>query len=174
MSSITPSEGLMITDSECESIASKESTETNPFNDRNFLILQNKRLKEELKIYKQQIENLKQEKHQLRLSNCQMVIVSLYLLQQANSEVEEEFIANSLLRKIAQLRRSMDNMKSEYEQEEEITTSDLRSKLNKLENNKVRSEKLLESTNPESPERLNRRIKKLERQTRELQKNLNQ
>ncbi|KAF0988168.1 hypothetical protein HZS_343, partial [Henneguya salminicola] len=165
MSSNVQSDCPTVTDSECESIASKESTETSNFNELNYFRHQNKRLREELNIYKQKVKTLETDNQQLRISKCAM---------QAKVEVEEEFITNSLLRQISSLKKNMENVKSKFEREEECVVTDLTNKLNKLENDKARLERLLETSRQENYEKLNKRIKKLEDETRCKQKHLDQ
>lgn len=50
-------------------------------------------------------------------------------LQQARAEQEEEFICNTLLKKIQSLRKEKEALAMNYEQEEEYLTNDLSRKL---------------------------------------------
>jgi len=50
-------------------------------------------------------------------------------LQQAQAEQEEEFISNTLLKKIQSLKKEKEAMAMNYEQEEEFLTNDLSRKL---------------------------------------------
>lgn len=57
-------------------------------------------------------------------------IVALYLpFQQARAEQEEEFISNTLLKKIQALKKEKETLALNYEQEEECLTNDLSRKL---------------------------------------------
>ena len=50
-------------------------------------------------------------------------------LQQAQAEQEEEFISNTLLKKIQALKKEKEKLAVNYEQEEEFLTNDLSRKL---------------------------------------------
>ncbi len=50
-------------------------------------------------------------------------------LQQAQAEQEEEFISNTLLKKIHSLKKEKETLAMNYEQEEEYLTNDLSRKL---------------------------------------------
>lgn len=63
----------MITDSETESLASKESFENQNLSDLSLLRHQNKRLREELNVYKSKVKTLEKENRELRASKCAMV-----------------------------------------------------------------------------------------------------
>ena len=51
---------------------------------------------------------------------------------QAKAEQEEEFISNTLLKKIQALKKEKESLALNYEQEEECLTNDLSRKLNQL------------------------------------------
>lgn len=53
-------------------------------------------------------------------------------LQQAKAEQEEEFISNTLLKKIQALKKEKETLALNYEQEEECLTNDLSRKLNQV------------------------------------------
>lgn len=53
-------------------------------------------------------------------------------LQQAKAEQEEEFISNTLLKKIQALKKEKESLAHHYEQEEECLTNDLSRKLNQV------------------------------------------
>ena len=57
---------------------------------------------------------------------------------QAKAEQEEEFISNTLLKKIQDLKKEKESLALNYEQEEECLTNDLSRKLNQLRQEKVR------------------------------------
>ena len=50
-------------------------------------------------------------------------------MQQAQAEQEEEFISNTLLKKIQALKKEKEKLAVNYEQEEEFLTNDLSRKL---------------------------------------------
>lgn len=53
-------------------------------------------------------------------------------LQQARAEQEEEFISNTLLKKIQALKKEKETLALNYEQEEECLTNDLSRKLSQV------------------------------------------
>ena len=53
----------------------------------------------------------------------------ILFLQQAKAEQEEEFISNTLLKKIDKLKKEKETLAMNYEQEEEYLTNDLSRKL---------------------------------------------
>ncbi len=55
--------------------------------------------------------------------------LSFFFLQQAQAEQEEEFISNTLLKKIQALKKEKEKLAVNYEQEEEFLTNDLSRKL---------------------------------------------
>ena len=69
---------------------------------------------------------------------CCFSVVSFHLpcllppLQQAQAEQEEEFISNTLLKKINLLKKEKETLALNYEQEEEFLTNDLSRKLTKV------------------------------------------
>ena len=56
-------------------------------------------------------------------------------MQQAKAEQEEEFISNTLLKKIQALKKEKESLALNYEQEEECLTNDLSRKLNQVKKN---------------------------------------
>ena len=54
------------------------------------------------------------------------------ILQQAKAEQEEEFISNTLLKKIQALKKEKETLAHHYEQEEECLTNDLSRKLTQV------------------------------------------
>ena len=52
--------------------------------------------------------------------------------QQAKAEQEEEFISNTLLKKIQRLKKEKESLAMNYEQEEEFLTNDLSRKLHQV------------------------------------------
>lgn len=65
------------------------------------------------------------------LSDVENVLSSSLLLpsQQAQAEQEEEYISNTLLKKIHSLKKEKEALAMNYEQEEEFLTNDLSRKL---------------------------------------------
>jgi coiled-coil domain-containing protein 6 len=53
-------------------------------------------------------------------------------LQQARAEQEEEYISNSLMKKISELKKEKEALALNYEQEEECLTNELSKKLNRV------------------------------------------
>lgn len=56
-------------------------------------------------------------------------LIFFYTKQQAKAEEEEEFISNTLLKKIQSLKKEKETLAMNYEQEEEFLTNDLSRKL---------------------------------------------
>lgn len=99
---------------------------------------------------------------------------SLIHLQQAKAEQEEEFISNTLLKKIQALKKEKETLAHHYEQEEECLTNDLSRKLHQLRQEKCRLEQTLEQEQECLVNRLMRKIEKLEAETLAKQSNLEQ
>lgn len=85
--------------------------------------------------------------------------------QQAKAEQEEEFISNTLLKKIQALKREKETLCQNYEQEEECLTNDLSRKLTQLRQEKVQLEKSLEHEQEALVNKLMRKIERLEADT---------
>ena len=62
------------------------------------------------------------------------LLPSLLPQQQAQAEQEEEFISNTLLKKIHSLKKEKEALAMNYEQEEEFLTNDLSRKLAQVNN----------------------------------------
>ena len=60
------------------------------------------------------------------------IYLSMFPSQQVKAEQEEEFISNTLLKKIQVLKREKEVLAQNYEQEEECLTNDLSRKLMKV------------------------------------------
>ena len=86
---------------------------------------QNRVLKCELETYKLRVKSLQEENRSLRQASVHI---------QAKAEQEEEFISNTLLKKIQALKKEKENLALNYEQEEECLTNDLSRKLNQVIN----------------------------------------
>lgn len=61
-----------------------------------------------------------------------MILSSQLLFKQAKAEQEEEFISNTLLKKIQALKKEKETLAHHYEQEEECLTNDLSRKLTQV------------------------------------------
>ena len=87
-------------------------------------LLQEKRvLKMELETYKLRVKTLQEDNKGLRQTS---------VLIQAKAEQEEEYISNTLLKKIQELKREKEALALNYEQEEECLTNDLSRKLDRV------------------------------------------
>lgn len=126
---------------------------------------QNRVLKVELETYKLRIKALQEENRGLRQAS---VII------QAKAEQEEEFISNTLLKKIQALKKEKESLAHHYEREEECLTNDLSRKLTQLRQEKCRLEQTLEQEQECLVNRLMRKIEKLEAETLAKQSNLEQ
>ena len=93
---------------------------------------------------------------------------------QAKAEQEEEFISNTLLKKIQALKKEKESLALNYEQEEECLTNDLSRKLNQLRQEKVQLEHTLEQEQECLVNKLMRKIEKLETETSSKQITLDQ
>ncbi|GFT22838.1 coiled-coil domain-containing protein 6 [Nephila pilipes] len=126
---------------------------------------ENKVLKLEVETYKFRVKSLQEENKYLR-----QVSVNI----QAKAEQEEEFISNTLLKKIQALKKEQEALAINYEQEEECLTNDLFRKLSQLRQEKVNLEQTLEHEQEALVNKLMRKIEKLEAQTQAKQHNLEQ
>lgn len=126
---------------------------------------QNRVLKVELDTYKLRVKALQEENKGLRQAS---VII------QAKAEQEEEYISNTLLKKIQALKKEKESLAHHYEREEECLTNDLSRKLTQLRQEKCRLEQTLEQEQECLVNRLMRKIEKLEAETLAKQSNLEQ
>ncbi|XP_048518684.1 coiled-coil domain-containing protein 6 isoform X2 [Dendroctonus ponderosae] len=126
---------------------------------------QNRVLKVELETYKLRVKALQEENRDLRKAS---VII------QAKAEQEEEYISNTLLKKIQALKKEKESLAHHYEREEECLTNDLSRKLTQLRQEKCRLEQTLEQEQECLVNRLMRKIEKLEAETLAKQSNLEQ
>merc|ERR1712088_141462 len=124
---------------------------------------QNRVLKCELETYKLRVKSLQEENRSLRQASVHI---------QAKAEQEEEFISNTLLKKIQALKKEKENLALNYEQEEECLTNDLSRKLDQLRQEKVQLEHTLEQEQECLVNKLMRRIEKLETETTSKQTSL--
>ncbi|CAG7726314.1 unnamed protein product [Allacma fusca] len=126
---------------------------------------QNRVLKVELETYKLRVKALQEENRSLRQASVNI---------QAKAEQEEEFISNTLLKKIQALKKEKETLAHHYEQEEECLTNDLSRKLNQLRAEKCKLEQTLEQEQECLVNKLMRKIEKLEAETEAKQSNLEQ
>lgn len=94
--------------------------------------------------------------------------------QQAKAEQEEEYISNTLLKKITALKKEKETLAHHYETEEECLTNDLSRKLDQLRQEKCKLEQTLEQEQECLVNKLMRKIEKLEAETSAKQSNLEQ
>ncbi|XP_069123105.1 coiled-coil domain-containing protein 6-like isoform X2 [Argopecten irradians] len=126
---------------------------------------ENRVLKMELETYKLKCKTLQEEKKELQKASVNI---------QARAEQEEEFISNTLLKKIQALKKEKEALAMNYEQEEEFLTNDLSRKLMQLRQEKVELEHTLEKEQEYQVNKLMRKIEKLERETLTKQSTLEQ
>uniref|UniRef100_A0A6B2EHW8 Coiled-coil domain-containing protein 6 n=1 Tax=Phlebotomus kandelakii TaxID=1109342 RepID=A0A6B2EHW8_9DIPT len=126
---------------------------------------QNRVLKVEMETYKIRVKVLQEENRALRQAS---VII------QAKAEQEEEYISNTLLKKIQALKKEKETLAHHYEREEECLTNDLSRKLDQLRQEKCKLEQTLEQEQECLVNKLMRKIEKLEAETLAKQTNLEQ
>lgn len=129
------------------------------------LTQQNRVLKVELETYKIRVKVLQEENRTLRQASVTI---------QAKAEQEEEFISNTLLKKIQALKKEKETLAHHYEREEECLTNDLSRKLDQLRQEKCKLEQTLEQEQECLVNKLMRKIEKLEAETLAKQTNLEQ
>ena len=127
------------------------------------LLQENRVLRCELETFRLKIKSLQEENKHLRQDAVQI---------QAKAEQEEEFISNTLLKKIQALKKEKENLAINYEQEEEYLTNDLTRKLDQLRQEKVQLEHTLEQEQECLVNKLMRKIEKLESETSTKQESL--
>jgi len=120
------------------------------------LTQENRVLKIEVDKFKIQVNALTEENRILRQASVNL---------QARAEQEEEFISNTLLKKIQDLKKEKETLVIHYEKEEEFMTNQLSKKMNYLKNEKVELERTLER---EQEYQVNKLMRRIERQEREL------
>lgn len=125
----------------------------------------NRVLKVELEMYKLRCKQMQEENKQLRKASVSI---------QAKAEQEEEFISNTLMKKIHTLKKEKEVLAMNYEQEEEFLTNDLSKKLLQLRQEKVTLEQTLEREQEFQVNKLIRRIERLEAETVSKQQVLEQ
>lgn len=65
---------------------------------------------------------------------CVLLSLTIFPLQQARAEQEEEFISNTLFKKIQALQKEKETLAVNYEKEEEFLTNELSRKLMQVSN----------------------------------------
>ncbi|KAG8135117.1 hypothetical protein E2320_008175 [Naja naja] len=98
----------------------------------------------------------------------------VFLFQQARAEQEEEFISNTLFKKIQALQKEKETLAVNYEKEEEFLTNELSRKLMQLQHEKAELEQHLEQEQEFQVNKLMKKIKKLENDTISKQLTLEQ
>ncbi|XP_017843696.2 coiled-coil domain-containing protein 6 [Drosophila busckii] len=129
------------------------------------LTQQNKVLKAELDTSKTKCKVVQEENRFLKQAS---VII------QAKAEQEEEYISNTLLKKIQALKKEKETLAHHYEREEECLTNDLSRKLDQLRQEKCKLEQTLEQEQECLVNKLMRKIEKLQAETDNKQTNLEQ
>lgn len=129
------------------------------------LTQQNKVLKAELDTMKIKCKVVQEENRTLKHAS---VII------QAKAEQEEEYISNTLLKKIQALKKEKETLAHHYEREEECLTNDLSRKLDQLRQEKCKLEQTLEQEQECLVNKLMRKIEKLQAETDNKQTNLEQ
>ncbi|KAL8186901.1 UNVERIFIED_CONTAM: hypothetical protein K2H54_020486 [Gekko kuhli] len=103
-----------------------------------------------------------------------LILMSPGLNLQARAEQEEEFISNTLFKKIQALQKEKETLAVNYEKEEEFLTNELSRKLMQLQHEKAELEQHLEQEQEFQVNKLMKKIKKLENDTISKQLTLEQ
>lgn len=150
-----------------ESLASSMSESTAETNTARVatLLQENAVLRTELEVLRMKCRNLQEDNKNLRKASVNI---------QAQAEQEEEFISNTLMKKIHLLKKEKEALAVNYEQEEEFLTNDLSRKLTQLRQEKVKLEQTLEQEQEQQVSKLMRKISKLEKETATKQITLEQ
>lgn len=126
---------------------------------RKIMLAQQESLEVQIEALKQKVATLTEENKELRRN-------SVTIQQQA--EQEEEFISNTLLKRIQRLKQEKESLAINYEQEEEFLTNDLSRKLQRVKAEKVEMEKSFEAESEAICNRLTAKISNLERQLKDI------
>uniref|UniRef100_A0A0B7AYF2 Coiled-coil domain-containing protein 6 n=1 Tax=Arion vulgaris TaxID=1028688 RepID=A0A0B7AYF2_9EUPU len=126
---------------------------------------ENRVLRMELETCKLKCKSMQEENRELRRASVSI---------QAKAEQEEEYISNTLLKKIQALKKEKEMLAMNYEQEEEYLTNDLSRKLYQLRQEKIELEETLEKEQECQINKLMRKIEKLEADTYNKQQTLEQ
>ncbi|XP_062514991.1 coiled-coil domain-containing protein 6-like [Corticium candelabrum] len=129
------------------------------------LVQENVVLHAEVEVLRLRCKNLQEENKALRRASVSI---------QAQAEQEEEYISNTLMKKIQALKKEKETLAVNYEQEEEFLTNDLTRKLNQLRQEKVELEQTLEQEQEYKVNKLMKKIEKLEGETTSKQSSLEQ
>lgn len=129
-------------------------------------------IQQENRVLKMEVETFKLKCKQLQEDNRELRKASVSI--QAKAEQEEEFISNTLLKKIDKLKKEKETLAMNYEQEEEYLTNDLSRKLMQLRQEKAHLEETLEREQEFQVNKLMRKIEKLESETMNKQITLEQ
>ncbi|CAF0937376.1 unnamed protein product [Rotaria sordida] len=117
------------------------------------LTQENRVLQIEVQTFKLRLKGSQQEITQLKHSSINM---------QVKAEQEEEFISNTLFKKIEELKKEKETLANNYEREEEFLTNDLTRKLQQIREEKNTLEKSLEQEQALQINQLMKRIHRLE------------
>ncbi|MEE6485441.1 hypothetical protein FKM82_014282 [Ascaphus truei] len=126
---------------------------------------ENKVLRIELETYRLKCKALQEENRDLRKASVTI---------QARAEQEEEFISNTLFKKIQALQKEKETLAVNYEKEEEFLTNELSRKLVQLQHEKAELEQHLEQEQEFQVNKLMKKIRKLENDTISKQLTLEQ
>ncbi|XP_071952365.1 coiled-coil domain-containing protein 6-like [Antedon mediterranea] len=129
-----------------------------------------KSLEQENTVLKIEVETYKLKCKSLQADNKELKKASVNI--QVQAEQEEEFISNTLLKKIQVLKKEKEKLAVNYEQEEEFLTNDLSRKLTQLRQEKAQLEQTLEQEQEYQVNKLMRKIDKLENETGSKQRKL--
>uniref|UniRef100_A0A4W3K7K8 Coiled-coil domain containing 6b n=1 Tax=Callorhinchus milii TaxID=7868 RepID=A0A4W3K7K8_CALMI len=154
-SSSSSKAGILISASKLEELSNRLAS----------LQQENKVLKIELETYKLKCKALQEENRDLRKASVTI---------QARAEQEEEFISNTLFKKIQALQKEKETLAVNYEKEEEFLTNELSRKLMQLQHEKAELEQTLEQEQEFQVNKLMKKIKKLENDTLSKQLTLEQ
>ncbi|UJR10879.1 hypothetical protein I4U23_015066 [Adineta vaga] len=126
---------------------------------------ENRVLQVEVQTYKLRLKSAQHEIKQLKHASVNM---------QVKTEQEEEFISNTLFKKIHELKKEKETLANNYEREEEFLTNDLTKKLQQIRDEKHSLEQSLECEQASQISQLMKRINRLEAETTNKQNTLEQ
>ena len=136
------------------------------------LTQENRVLQIELQTYKLRLKSSQQEIKQLKqfvlipsFFNESVFLCSESVHMQVKAEQEEEFISNTLFKKIQELKKEKETLANNYEREEEFLTNDLSRKLQQIREEKQSLEHSLEQEQATQINQLMKRIQRLEAET---------
>ncbi|CAF1119793.1 unnamed protein product [Adineta ricciae] len=157
VSSITDSSAANINESNlsCEHLAKRIDS----------ISQENRVLQVEVQTYKLRLKSAQQEIKQLKHASVNM---------QVKTEQEEEFISNTLFKKIHELKKEKESLANNYEREEEFLTNDLTKKLQQIRDEKQSLEQSLAHEQASQISQLMKRINRLEAETTNKQNTLEQ